>query len=161
PGGPSGLGIPPRLAASCAGFLGAQFLPKSESSFMNKFDILHVISLGWPVLSVLLIFSILTLAVLLESHSLVRRPKDSLSFGKQGVADAKHLLDRLEKRLAILGTIANAAPFVGLLGTVIGIIRAFHNISQASTSGGGMALVAGGISEALISTAAGLAVAIP
>jgi biopolymer transport protein ExbB len=73
----------------------------------------------------------------------------------------KTLFNRAEQRLAILGTLANAAPFVGLLGTVIGIIRAFHTISQASGSGGGMTLVAGGISEALVSTAAGLAVAIP
>ena len=50
---------------------------------------------------------------------------------------------------------------MGLLGTVIGIIRAFHTISQASAAGGGMTLVAGGISEALVSTAAGLFVAIP
>jgi biopolymer transport protein ExbB/TolQ len=68
--------------------------------------------------------------------------------------------DRLDRRLAFLGTIANAAPFIGLLGTVIGIIRAFHSIS-ASAGSGGIAVVAGGISEALISTAAGLGVAIP
>jgi biopolymer transport protein ExbB/TolQ len=73
----------------------------------------------------------------------------------------KSLFNRVEQRLAVLGTLANAAPFRGPLGTVIGIIRAFHTISQASGSGGGMALVAGGISEALVSTAAGLAVAIP
>jgi biopolymer transport protein ExbB len=48
---------------------------------------------------------------------------------------------------------------VGLLGTVIGIIRAFHSISLST--GGGITSVAGGISEALVSTAAGLAVAIP
>ena len=66
----------------------------------------------------------------------------------------------LDRRLALLGTIANASPFVGLLGTVIGIIRAFHSISLSS-GGGGMAVVAGGISEALVSTAAGLGVAIP
>jgi biopolymer transport protein ExbB/TolQ len=61
--------------------------------------------------------------------------------------------------MALLGTIATAAPFVGLLGTVIGIIRAFHSI--ALNSGGGIVSVAGGISEALVATAAGLAVAIP
>lgn len=60
--------------------------------------------------------------------------------------------------LWILGTIASSAPFIGLFGTVIGIIRAFHTMSIAGT--GGFSVVAGGISEALIATALGLAVGI-
>jgi biopolymer transport protein ExbB len=60
--------------------------------------------------------------------------------------------------LWILGTIASAAPFIGLFGTVMGIIRAFHTMSVAGT--GGFGVVAGGISEALIATALGLAVGI-
>jgi biopolymer transport protein ExbB len=89
-----------------------------------------------------------------------RQIRAGLASPEEGTA-LKTLFNRAEQRLAVLGTLANAAPFVGLLGTVIGIIRAFHTISQASGSGGGMSLVAGGISEALVSTAAGLAVAIP
>ena len=60
--------------------------------------------------------------------------------------------------LWILGTIASSAPFIGLFGTVIGIIRAFHQMSIAGT--GGFGVVASGISEALIATALGLAVGI-
>ena len=60
--------------------------------------------------------------------------------------------------LWILGTIASAAPFIGLFGTVMGIIRAFHTMAVAGT--GGFGVVAAGISEALIATALGLAVGI-
>lgn len=65
----------------------------------------------------------------------------------------------LEWSLPALGTIAGTAPFVGLLGTVIGIIRAFKDI--AASSGGGPEVVSAGIAEALITTAFGLFVAIP
>jgi len=65
----------------------------------------------------------------------------------------------LEAHIATLGTVANTAPFVGLLGTVIGIIKAFQSIS--SSKGGGPEVVAGGVAEALITTAFGLFVAIP
>jgi biopolymer transport protein ExbB len=65
---------------------------------------------------------------------------------------------RLSGSLWILGTIGSSAPFIGLFGTVIGIIKAFQNM--AATGTGGFTVVAGGISEALIATALGLAVAI-
>lgn len=65
----------------------------------------------------------------------------------------------LESYLPILGTIGSTAPYIGLLGTVIGIMRAFHAI--AMNQGGGPGVVAGGISEALLTTALGLLVAIP
>ncbi len=127
---------------------------------ISTFDLKHTLILGWPVLSILFIFSILTVSIFLECWSLHRGIRSVLNKGGDG-AGLKPVFDRAERRLALLGTLANAAPFVGLLGTVIGIIRAFHTISQASGGGGGMSLVAGGISEALVSTAAGLAVAIP
>ena len=66
---------------------------------------------------------------------------------------------KLENYLPILGTMGNTAPFIGLFGTVVGIIRAFHDLAVAGS--GGPAVVAAGISEALVATAAGLAVAIP
>jgi biopolymer transport protein ExbB len=66
---------------------------------------------------------------------------------------------RLERRLIILGTIGNNAPFIGLLGTVMGIIKAFHDLSVATSQG--PQTVMAGISEALIATAVGLFVAIP
>ncbi len=65
---------------------------------------------------------------------------------------------RLKKNLWILGTVASSAPFIGLLGTVVGIIKSFESMAGAGT--GGFAVVAAGISEALVATALGLAVAI-
>lgn len=65
---------------------------------------------------------------------------------------------RLRRNLWILGTIGAIAPFVGLFGTVIGIMHAFRQIEQ--TGQGGFRVVAAGISEALIATAGGLAVGI-
>jgi biopolymer transport protein ExbB/TolQ len=64
----------------------------------------------------------------------------------------------LKKHLWILGTVASSAPFIGLLGTVVGIIKSFESMAVAGT--GGFAVVAAGISEALVATALGLAVAI-
>jgi biopolymer transport protein ExbB len=66
---------------------------------------------------------------------------------------------RLERNLAFLGTLGNNAPFIGLFGTVLGIIKAFHDL--AGNQAGGVAVVMSGISEALVSTAVGLLVAIP
>lgn len=65
----------------------------------------------------------------------------------------------LERGLSGLATIGSTAPFVGLLGTVIGIIDAFQEIQGTQTTG--LSAVAGGISEALVTTALGLTVAIP
>lgn len=66
---------------------------------------------------------------------------------------------KLEKFLVILGTMGNTVPFVGLFGTVMGIIQAFRDLALAGT--GGPSVVAKGIAEALVATAGGLAVAIP
>ena len=66
---------------------------------------------------------------------------------------------KLERLTSIVGTIGNIAVYVGLFGTVLGIIRAFQDISAAGT--GGMDVVIGGVAEALITTATGLAVAVP
>ena len=65
---------------------------------------------------------------------------------------------RLSAHVSIVGTIGNIAPFIGLFGTVLGIIRAFRDIGQVGAAG--PAVVATGISEALVATAAGLVVAI-
>jgi len=65
----------------------------------------------------------------------------------------------LRKGLSVLASVGSVAPFVGLLGTVVGIIAAFGKISV--TGSGGLSSVAGGISEALIVTALGLIIAIP
>lgn len=65
----------------------------------------------------------------------------------------------LRKGMTVLATVSSTAPFVGLFGTVLGVINAFSGIAAAKSAGIGA--VAGGISEALIETAAGLLVAIP
>ncbi|MBI2395582.1 MAG: MotA/TolQ/ExbB proton channel family protein [Deltaproteobacteria bacterium] len=68
---------------------------------------------------------------------------------------------KLERRLAFLGTLGNNAPFLGLFGTVVGIVMAFERLGQAGTTAGAPAEVMASIAEALVATAIGLAVAIP
>ena len=72
---------------------------------------------------------------------------------------ASHVIHELERYLNTLGTIAAVAPLLGLLGTVVGMIKVFAEIMAQGT--GNASALAGGISEALITTAAGLSVAIP
>lgn len=72
---------------------------------------------------------------------------------------AAHVVHELERYLNTLGTIAAVAPLLGLLGTVLGMIKVFAEIMAQGT--GNASALAGGISEALITTAAGLTVAIP
>nr|WP_221312834.1 MotA/TolQ/ExbB proton channel family protein [Granulicella aggregans] len=95
------------------------------------------------------------------------------SFGSGGsiteaqIESSKRALERseaivhakLKRGLGGLATVGSTAPFVGLLGTVLGILQAFQSIASSKTSGIGA--VAGGISEALVTTAFGLLVAIP
>ncbi len=69
---------------------------------------------------------------------------------------------RYDAWLSFLGTLGNNAPFIGLFGTVLGIIRAFHDLANAPAGAQGSAsVVMSGISGALVATAVGLAVAIP
>jgi len=65
---------------------------------------------------------------------------------------------KLRRGLWLLATVGATAPFIGLFGTVVGIMTAFQSMAQ--TGQGGFAVVAAGISEALITTAAGIAVAV-
>lgn len=66
---------------------------------------------------------------------------------------------RLERFTSVVGTIGAVSVYIGLFGTVLGIVSAFHNISQ--TGSGGLPVVIGGVAEALICTATGLLVAVP
>jgi len=68
-------------------------------------------------------------------------------------------MSRLEQNLGWLATTASVSPFIGLLGTVLGIIRAFNNLGSAGSTS--LRAVGPGISEALIATAVGLFAAIP
>jgi biopolymer transport protein ExbB/biopolymer transport protein TolQ len=96
-----------------------------------------------------------------------RAHSDSNEISGEQVEASKRALERaeaivhaeLKRGLSSLATIGSTAPFVGLLGTVVGILTAFQKISQTKTAG--LASVAGGISEALVTTAVGLFVAIP
>lgn len=73
--------------------------------------------------------------------------------------EGRQVVHELERYLNTLGTIANISPLLGLLGTVIGMIKVFAAITSSGV--GNPTVLAGGISEALITTAAGLSVAIP
>ncbi len=84
-------------------------------------------------------------------------PRDIM---KEAVEDTgRHVAHELERYLNSLGTIAAISPLLGLLGTVVGMIKVFSAITDAGV--GNPAALAGGISEALLTTAAGLLVAIP
>ncbi len=162
---------------------------------------------AWPVISILLLSSILSGAIILERwatlssaavnrHSLMQKLRKLISENRrdQVVAQVRSInkpvgrvlttlldaagrttnrdsLERLGSReirsesselmryVTGLGTIGSVAPFVGLFGTVVGIIHAFKAIAE--NAGGGPGVVANGIAEALITTALGLFVAIP
>jgi biopolymer transport protein ExbB/TolQ len=99
----------------------------------------------------------------LESQVVLR----GLSYREKGVKAMEESMEGfligekqvLDRGLMILGTLGNNAPFIGLFGTVIGIIMAFNDL--ASNPAGGPSVVMAGISEALVATAVGLIVAIP
>ena len=176
--------------------------PKQTES---AFKLREMIANGWPVLSILLVMSIVSIAIMAERIVVVRvaqreahaffpdvlrtaaqrrSPADVLACCGQAAHPASRMVasileggeDRelmkraaerliqtrigeLGARVPALGTIASTAPFVGLFGTVIGIIKAFGSI--ATHMGGGPEVVAAGVAEALITTAFGLFVAIP
>jgi biopolymer transport protein ExbB/TolQ len=89
-----------------------------------------------------------------------RDPVDSIELVTSALRDSmSETLIQLKKGLGALATIGSIAPFIGLFGTVVGIINAFRSI--AATGSGGMSVVSGGIAEALVSTALGIFVAIP
>ncbi len=98
---------------------------------------------------------------------LLRTSEELLKHSSQGFSSLeRHLETRislekrfLEKHLVILGTLGNNAPFIGLLGTVLGIIRAFHDLS--ASAGQSPEVVMQGIAEALVATAVGILVALP
>ncbi len=96
-----------------------------------------------------------------------RAHQQSSEISGEEIEASKRALERAEaivhaemkRGVSTLATIASSAPFVGLLGTVVGIINAFQGISTEKSTG--LGAVAGGISEALVATAVGLFVAIP
>ncbi len=101
--------------------------------------------------------------------NVLRAGVDSLAKGRDTSAIEQAMLGamareraRFESGLTILGTIGNNAPFVGLFGTVLGVILAFNQLGKLdATSASSNQVVMGAISEALVATGVGIAVAIP
>ncbi len=90
---------------------------------------------------------------------IARHATDSLEYLSDLTEDKRfEEIEALKGPLWVLGTVSSSAPFIGLFGTVVGIIKAFHNM--AIMGSGGFSVVAAGISEALVATALGLGVAI-
>ena len=173
---------------------------------MEGLSVLDMIQTGWVATYPLILFSMVTLSIILErvwslrgmvsqslslahaicpplergdfesalettqaqgatpagrifSDVLTRHQSDSMEYLSDLTEDKRfEELEALKGPLWILGTVGASAPFIGLFGTVIGIVKAFHNM--AIMGSGGFSVVAAGISEALIATALGLSVAI-
>jgi biopolymer transport protein ExbB len=94
--------------------------------------------------------------VMAQGISHFSRPRDELAQRLDTAIDLETV--EMERNLGVLGTMSNIAPLLGLFGTVIGIIRAFADIARTGSGGG--AVVAMGVSEALMTTAAGIIVAV-
>jgi len=117
--------------------------------------LLHVAIIGVdPILWILLAMSVVSFGVIVERALVFSYVKNNL----QNLSEPK-IRVVLEKRLGLLATFGNNAPFIGLFGTVLGVINAFHTLSSENEFG--VNAVMGGISEALVATATGLFVAIP
>lgn len=109
---------------------------------------------GDPVLYILIVMSIVMVAIVVERLITIRTIETNLTS-----YEPLTLKLLLEKRLGILATFGNNAPFIGLFGTVLGVIKAFHSLGTSTEFG--VRVVMTGISEALVATAMGLFVAIP
>jgi len=91
--------------------------------------------------------------------ALANRHRDLDSIKERVQDTGRHVVHEMERFIATLGTIAAISPLLGLLGTVVGMVKVFAAITAHGV--GNPTVLAGGISEALITTAAGLTVAIP
>jgi biopolymer transport protein ExbB len=90
---------------------------------------------------------------------LANRNRDRVVIREAIEDTGRHVVHELDRFIGTIGTIASLSPLMGLLGTVLGMIRTFNSITSSGI--GNPASLAGGIAEALITTAAGLTVAIP
>jgi len=133
-----------------------------------KGEVLALQALRGPFLKALSDGDVEAVQKALDAHPgsasrVLREASDYLGRGPEALGD--HLLAALsderrvlEKHMLLLGTLGNNAPFIGLFGTVLGVIKAFHDLAQ---SGAGPEIVMAGLSEALVATAVGLLVALP
>lgn len=134
---------------------------RRDDTLLTEF-LLEVTLIGaeW-VLYVLLVLSIVSVALIGERVLAYRRVLNDrvglrAALRREGEAGLRVLL---EHNLTFLASVGSNAPFIGLFGTVLGIIRAFHDL--VGNVGGGADVVMAGISEALVATAVGIFVAIP
>lgn len=128
------------------------------------------------VIHVLIACSIVSIGIIIERAVVFRRRRmgemekemaATLAQAKRDQEDADRAVDAglvrerrvLERRLTAINTLGNNAPFIGLLGTVLGVIRAFHDLAFAASAG--PEIVMQGLSEALVATAVGILVALP
>lgn len=127
---------------------------KEEIKMLSE-KLLSIVLVGVdPVLWILIAMSVISLGVIVERWLVFIHIQTYIK--TNSVIQIRIIL---EKRLGILATFGNNAPFIGLFGTVLGVINAFHALSNSNDFK--VNTVMGGISEALVATAAGLFVAIP
>lgn len=168
-----GVDLAPAFAAIERGEPGARLpllvsaRPDRETGLAHLGTLLRQGGVTLVPLALLSVLSVFTaLERVLSRRRTLRRVRDALARGaatgldpRSRAQDARaRLLVELRRRLWILGTVASSAPFVGLLGTVLGIVRAFEDMAASGSAG--FAVVAAGIAEALVTTAAGLVVAL-
>jgi len=107
-----------------------------------------------PVLYFLIFMSVISVAIIIERGVAFSGVEQKID--KYGYVEIRLLL---EKRLGILATFGNNAPFIGLFGTILGVMNAFATLGDANAISTKLVMI--GISEALVATAMGLFVAIP
>jgi len=104
-------------------------------------------------------FSLIEKVKFINSYSFIFSPRPGTLAENLDLIEKKISIERLEKGMSFLGSIGSVAPFIGLLGTVWGIVNAFQSIAISNNTS--LAVVAPGIAEALFATALGLLAAIP
>lgn len=133
---------------------------------MNDITFEQAWTYGGPLMWVLAFFSVMTLAVIIylwfaQRSSCVRDAVAKITAAKDPESEASHIAERLMLQAEWLADIAAITPLVGLLGTVLGMFSAFAGIASDVAAGAKPVVLAQGISQAIVTTIFGLAIAIP
>jgi biopolymer transport protein ExbB len=134
---------------------------------MNSITFGQAWSYGGPLMWVLSLFSIMALAVMFylwysqRASVCVLDALARLAEAKDRAAEGGRIADRITSQVDWLADIAAIAPLVGLLGTVLGMFKAFGGIASDVSAGAKPVVLAQGVSQAIVTTIFGLAVAIP
>lgn len=134
---------------------------------MNDITFGQAWAYGGPLMWVLAFFSVMTLTVIIYLYfahrpgSCVKDAVERIRAAKDPEAEGSRIAERLMLQAEWLADIAAIAPLVGLLGTVLGMFRAFAGIASDVAAGAKPVVLAQGISQAIVTTIFGLAVAIP